>query len=624
MATQVGEAVVKLTFDGSDVTASLEKASSQMEKTASSSGKGWGSAWSVAAGSLISKGVSKIANAIGSNLNSAISRVDTISNFPKVMQAVGYSAEESTSSINKITESLDGLPTSADEAISNIQKLAATMGNLNTGTVNATTVGLALNDMLLAGGKGTAAATNALEQYNQMLAVGKVDQMAWNSLVNAAPGQMDQLSKTLIGATAGQGDLYKAMKDGTVSFEEFNAAIVDLDKNGGAGFESFYNQAVSATEGLGTQIQNLSTSFVKILSAPFLGNDITAAVNQFSSRLETLLKQMVPGLLTAVGAIITQLIPALPPMIANLIPTIASGITNIINSIAQSLPAFLQGVMSIIIAIANALVENLPTILQAVVSMILSIITVLTSPDNLNAILQAAVLLFFGIIQAIPQIIEQLLVALPDILTNIIEFLTDPRSILWLTKAAVKLFYSLVLAVPQILGALVQAFRNLVQKLWQKVENFFTNFAAQFGTKIGDAFKRAINGVLSMIEGFLNSPIKILNRFIGAINNAFGAVGINLGTIALVRLPRLAQGGYASGSSLVNIGEAGKEVVLPLENNTDNWAGLLASELEQAMTTDTRTSGGRQIVVNMTNEINNEMDAADIGRLLMQSIRRSA
>ena len=53
MATQVGEAVIKLTFDGKEVKSSLEKTSSQIEQTGKKSGNAFGEAWTVAAGALI-------------------------------------------------------------------------------------------------------------------------------------------------------------------------------------------------------------------------------------------------------------------------------------------------------------------------------------------------------------------------------------------------------------------------------------------------------------------------------------------------------------------------------------------------------------------------------------------
>ena len=154
MATQVGEAVIKLTFDGSNVKASLSKTESQITSTGTQSGTAWGNAWTVAAGNIIAKGISKIAGTISNSLGKAIDRVDTLNNFPRVMTSLGYSTDEASGSIEKMSDRLMGLPTSLDQSVSDVQKLAATMGNLNQGMVNATSLGLALNDMFLAGGKG--------------------------------------------------------------------------------------------------------------------------------------------------------------------------------------------------------------------------------------------------------------------------------------------------------------------------------------------------------------------------------------------------------------------------------------------------------------------------------------
>ena len=70
------------------------------------------------------------------------------------------------------------------------------------------------------------------------------------------------------------------------------------------------------------------------------------------------------------------------------------------------------------------------------------------------------------------------------------------------------------------------------------------------------------------------------------------------------------------------IGEEGQEAVLPLDKNTDNWAGLLASTLAVEM--EEQGTSGREINVYMTNEINNRLDAQEIGRVMMESIRRAA
>ena len=194
--------------------------------------------------------------AISSSMDSAIARVDTLANFPKVMQSLGYSEEQATRSTNMMVDAVDGLPTRLQDMNANVQALAATMGNLSDGEVNATSVGKAFNDMMLAGGQGTEMANNAFTQFTQMLAVGRVDQQAWNSVVMAAPGQLDALAKSMLGANANQKTLYEGLKSGKVSFDDFNAAIVKLDKEGGEGFESFETQAKNASTGIGTSMTN--------------------------------------------------------------------------------------------------------------------------------------------------------------------------------------------------------------------------------------------------------------------------------------------------------------------------------------------------------------------------------
>ena len=65
--------------------------------------------------------------------------------------------------------------------------------------------------------------------------------------------------------------------------------------------------------------------------------------------------------------------------------------------------------------------------------------------------------------------------------------------------------------------------------------------------------------------------------------------------------------------------------MIPLENNTDNWAGLLASTLLEEMEEEGMQGGSGGVTIEKQEFIiNNEMDAQDIGRVLMQSIRRAA
>ena len=102
---------------------------------------------------------------------------------------------------------LSTLPTRLDDMVSVVQGITATVGDLD----KATDVGLALNDMLIASGSSTQLCSAAMEQFRQILSKGKPEMEDWRSLTTAAPGQMDQLAKSMLGPTANANDLYAAL-----------------------------------------------------------------------------------------------------------------------------------------------------------------------------------------------------------------------------------------------------------------------------------------------------------------------------------------------------------------------------------------------------------------------------
>lgn len=78
----------------------------------------------------------------------------------------------------------------------------------------------------------------ALEQYIQGISKGKFELEEWRSITTAMPGQIDQVAKSLLGASGDANALYEALKDGTISIDDFTNAFVNLDKQGleGMGF----------------------------------------------------------------------------------------------------------------------------------------------------------------------------------------------------------------------------------------------------------------------------------------------------------------------------------------------------------------------------------------------------
>lgn len=223
-----------------------------------------------AIGTALGNAVSSAATKIGASFGAAVSRFDTIQNFPKVMSNLGYSSADAAASIQRLSDGVRGMPTRLNSIVDMTQQLAPLTGGLD----QATTLSLAFNDALLATGKGTADQARAMEQYTQMLAKGKPDMQSWRTMQEVMPAQLNQVAKALLGATANSQDLYEALENGTISFDDFNDAIMRLDKEGVDGFSSFRDQAVSATQGIGTAMENVGAAIEQSWT------DVFAAIGQ--------------------------------------------------------------------------------------------------------------------------------------------------------------------------------------------------------------------------------------------------------------------------------------------------------------------------------------------------------
>lgn len=258
---------------------------------------------------IVSSVTSRALDAISGSIASAVNRVDTIANFPKIMQSVGYSADDARATIERLSSGIDGLPTSLDAIVGSVQKIAPVSGSLAT----ATDVALAFNNALLAGGKSQEVMNSAFEQYSQMLSTGRVDMQSWKILAQAMPGQLNQIAKALLGANANQADLYKAMQSGAITFDQFNNAIVSLNNEGLPGYASFAEQARISTESIGTawtNVQNrINKAVAKIIDHIGQAN-IAGAINDFSSSFSGIADTVITYLdpvISTVGSFMDQL-----------------------------------------------------------------------------------------------------------------------------------------------------------------------------------------------------------------------------------------------------------------------------------------------------------------------------
>ena len=214
---------------------------------------------------IIALGIGKL---IGSQMDDAVSRLDALNNFPRVMSNLGISNEDAQASMKRLSDALVGLPTTLDSATMSVQRFTSANGNVKASTE----MFLALNNAILSGGASTEMQKSALEQLSQAYAKGKPDMMEWRTAMSTMPAQLKQVGIAMGYADASQ--LGEALRTGKVSMDEFMVTITQLNKQGVNGFQSFEEQARNSTGGVGTSITNLKTAFTRGLA------DIMDAIGQ--------------------------------------------------------------------------------------------------------------------------------------------------------------------------------------------------------------------------------------------------------------------------------------------------------------------------------------------------------
>lgn len=207
---------------------------------------------SIVAGVGITKVIGTSMNVLSSSLDGSIDRFDTMQSYPKVMKSLGFAVEQSQKSVAKLNQSVQGLPTSLADVVTTSKSLAAVTGNID----KATDTTIALNHAFLASGSSSEDASRGLQQYSQMLAKGTVDMQSWRTLQETMAPALTKVAKKLGIASGNANELYDSLQNGTITFDQFNDAMIECDTETGG----FADTALEASKGIKTSMTNIKSA----------------------------------------------------------------------------------------------------------------------------------------------------------------------------------------------------------------------------------------------------------------------------------------------------------------------------------------------------------------------------
>lgn len=271
---------------------------------------------------------------------------------------------------------------------------------------------------------------------------------------------------------------------------------------------------------------------------------------------------IVMGILTSPITLIIGIIVGLIAIFTQLYDS-CEGFRNFVDTVVEFgknlIFGLFEGISSVMSTIGSWLKDN---IVDPILNAIKSFFGI-HSPSTVFA--EIGTYLMQGLLNGIKSLKESIIDFFGNFCTNLKEIFTNiPK---WFGEKFV-----------EAKNAIIEKFSPIgrfFSNLFGSIKDIFTNIGGAVSDAVSGAFRKAINGVLRFAANTINGFIRAINGAIGLINKI---PGVDIGRINYMDVPQLAKGGILDSPTLAMVGEAGKEAIVPLENNT-RGLDLLADKL---------------------------------------------
>lgn len=368
-----------------------------------------------------------------------------------------------------------------------------------------------------------------------------------------------------------------------------------------------------SVEELSGKINGFITSVVGKL--PGIVNGIVALLPRV---LDAILK-MLPVIIDAAVTLFTAIVNALPQIIPQLIQGFVTLINGLVSAMPTLIPILVNGAVTLFQAIVNALPQIIPLVIQGFTSLVTTLINAMHT--LIPILIQGAITLFIEIVKAIPVVAQALIAALPLIIDAFKTGLANLLPAIWtgIKNTMVSIFGSIVNAARDKLNAIKDTFVNIWNSIKQTTANVWEGIKNAIMTPINGA-ANLVKAAIDKIKGLFNFRFKWphlpLPHFSisGSINPLSKSFPPKIG------VSWYKEGGIFDKPSLIGVGEAGREAVLPTHK--------LDKFLDDAVKRVNPTQSNGSVTINIANmTVRDDMDIRKIAdeierRLALESNRR--
>ncbi len=333
--------------------------------------------------------------------------------------------------------------------------------------------------------------------------------------------------------------------------------------------------------------------FVKFVSGVFgnIVSVISAVANAIIVPFQNFLAFVSP-IFNTLWQIVSSIFILIVAVVATAIESIAQPFIWLFQNwqtVWNNICGFVSTIWNIIVGVVTAYINTMNAIISAIVNTIMAVISPIVNWIN-SVIIQPIANFFSGLWNGIVQGVTGFVQGVMNVISPIANWINSN---------------------------IIQPVSRFFSGLWNGIVQGVSGLAA--------GIKNVFSSIVGIIKAPINAIIGGVNTVIRGLNNikvpdwvpGLGGAHPNFPTI-----PMLAKGGVVDNATMAIIGEAGKEAVMPLENNT-GWITNLANQInERSVSSEREISVNIQAInINTGDRDFNEDDAVKIAHQIAAAVR---
>ena len=351
--------------------------------------------------------------------------------------------------------------------------------------------------------------------------------------------------------------------------------------------QTIINTVLNTIKNIFTTIWNAIYSFVMTIWNN-MKNYINTTINTIQNIINTVLNT-IKNIFTNIWNAIYTLVQTIWNNMKNFINTTINTIQNIINTVLNTIKTIFTNIWNAIYTLVQTIWNNMKSFINTTINTIQSIInTVLNTIQSIfNTIWNAIYTLVQTVWNNLKTFISNTINTISTTISTVLNSIQTTFSNIWNS-----IYNTVTTIVNNMKDSVINAINGL-KSTWDSVWNGMKDAAVNAFNGLWGGIRGIINNILGGIESMANGVVRGINRIIEAANAVGDLVGIEVNYVSEVSLPRLAKGGIIDSPMFAEIGENGREAVVPLEKNT-GWMDNLAARLGEIMAVNMQEMNGRE------------------------------